>query len=84
MALRMYGDRARWILRALRWPVPNFCRAVNRVARTNYKTGDVSRWFADGRRQIPLTAAIFLRMEVRSTVASRRILRVLWDRDIDR
>jgi len=83
MALRMSGDRARWILHALRWGLSDFRRDLNRIARTNYKARDVSRWFADGRREIPLTAAIFLRMEVRSTVASRQILRALWDRDID-
>jgi hypothetical protein len=80
----MSGDRAQRILRALRWPIPYFCRNLNRIARTNYKAGDISRWFANGRQPIPHTAALFLRMEMRSTFAGRQILRELWDQDIDR
>jgi hypothetical protein len=69
----MSEERARRIIRALGWRKSDFQRELNRVARTNYKSGDVWKWFAEGKRQIPLAAAVFLRMQVRLAVLKRRL-----------
>jgi hypothetical protein len=70
----MTPQRAKRILRALGWRYVDLQREMNRVARTNYKSGDVWKWFS-GVRDIPLSAAIFLRMQVRVAVLKRRLLR---------
>ena len=45
-----------------------------------YRPGDVAKWL-NGARRVPLAVAVFLRMELRYSVGTRRILRVLWDRE---
>ena len=45
---------------------------LNRVARTSYKSGDVWKWFS-GVRDIPLSATIFLRPQVRIAILMRRL-----------
>ena len=63
--------RARRILRALGWRYVDLMRAMNRTVGTNYKTGDVWKWFA-GVRGIPLPVAVFLKMSVRVAVLRRQ------------
>ena len=72
MALRMSEERARRIIRALGWRMSDFRRELNRVTRTRYRSGDVWNWFDEGKRDIPLGAAIFLRMSVRLARERRR------------
>jgi len=80
MAIRMTQERARRIVRALKWPALNFRSDLNRVTRSRYSERDVSRWLAGGQRRVPADVALFLRMEVRSTIAGRNVLRALYDR----
>ncbi len=47
-------------------------RELNRVARTAYKSGDIWKWFS-GVRDIPLSAAVFLRQQVRVAILKRRL-----------
>jgi hypothetical protein len=68
----MTPQRAKRILRALGWRYADLQREMNRVARTNYKSGDVWKWFS-GTRAIPLSAAIFLRQQVRVAILKRRL-----------
>jgi len=78
----MTAAQARRILRVLGWGDGDFRRQINRVARTRYRTIDVRRWLS-GACGVPLAVAVFLRMELRNNVATRRLLRVLWDREAD-
>jgi hypothetical protein len=59
----MKATRPQRIVRALGWRQVNLLREMNRVARTNYKSGDAWKWFA-GIRGIPLGVGIFLRTSV--------------------
>jgi hypothetical protein len=70
----MKAARARRILRALGWRYVDLQRELNRVARTNYKSGDVWKWFA-GVRGVPLAVAVFLRMSVALAIERRRQLK---------
>src|SRR5690348_5091280 len=66
--------RAKRILRALGWRYVDLQYELNGVARTSYKSGDVWKWF-NGVRDVPLSAAIFLRMRVRVAILERRLQR---------
>ena len=76
----MTAAQARRILRLLGWSDVDLLRAFNRVARTRYGSDDVATWL-DGARGVPLAVAVFVRMQLRYAVATRRLLRVLWDRE---
>jgi len=67
----MTAARARRILRALGWRQVDLQRALNRIARKSYKSGDVWKWFS-GVRHVPLGVAIFLRLSVRIAVLERQ------------
>jgi len=84
MALRMSQERARWIVRALKWPAHSFRKDLNRVTRSRYSEHDVSRWLAGGQRHVPIAVAIFLRMQVRAATQGRNLLRVFWGEGQDR
>ena len=79
----MTAAQARRILRLLDWGETDLRRRVNRVARTRYRPSHVAKWLS-GARRVPLAVAVFLRMELRNSVGTRRILRVLWDREAGR
>ncbi len=68
----MTPQRAKRILRALGWRQVDLMRQLNRIAGTAYKSGDVWKWFS-GVRDIPLSAAIFLRQQVRVAILKRRL-----------
>ena len=76
----MTAAQARRILRLLDWGEADLRRGVNRVARTNYRPSHVATWL-NGARRVPLAVAVFLHMELRNSIGTRRILRVLWDRE---
>jgi hypothetical protein len=71
----MTVERARRILRALGWRQVDLVRALNRIARTSYKSGDSWKWFS-GVRDVPLGVEIFLRLSVRIAILERRARRL--------
>jgi hypothetical protein len=72
--------QVRRIPRLLDWDAADLRRRVNRVARTNYRPNHVAKWLG-GARWVRLAVVVFLRMELQNSVGTRRILRVLWDRE---
>ena len=76
----MKAAQVRRILRLLDWDEADLRRGVNRGARTNYRASRVAKWL-NGARRMPRAVAVFLRMELRNSIGTRRILRVLWDRE---
>ena len=75
----MTPQRAKRILRALGWRHVDLQREMNRTAGTRYRSGDVWKWFS-GKRGVPLAVAVFLRVTVQKNIATRHLLRALYDR----
>src|SRR5690349_405710 len=72
----MSPQRAALILRVLGWRQADLRREMNRLARTNYKSGDVWKWFS-GVRGVRLPVAIFLRVSLRNARLARRLARAV-------
>jgi hypothetical protein len=61
---------------ALEWRQVDLIRHLNRVARTRYKSGDAWKWFS-GKRSVPLTVSVFLKLSLRRDREVRRLVRLL-------